>query len=46
MSVFNYLGWVLADLLGFEIFGCFILSGLVSLIGVWIGWRVASKLGM
>ncbi len=45
MSVFNYLGWALADSCGFEIFGCFVISGLISIIGVWVGWKIGTRLG-
>jgi len=45
MSAFNYAGWALADSLGFEIFGCFVISGLISMIGVWLGWKIGTRLG-
>ena len=32
--------WYLGGLLGFEFFGCFMLSGLGSIVGVWAGWKV------
>ena len=37
--------WYLGELLGFEFFGCFMLSGLGSILGVWLGWKVAQRLG-
>lgn len=37
----GYVAWFLGDALGFEFFGCFLLSGLGSLVGVWAGWKVA-----
>jgi hypothetical protein len=41
MTVVGYACWYLGVLLGFEFFGCFLLSGLGSILGVWVGWKVA-----
>lgn len=42
-TVVGYAGWFLGELLGFEFFGCFLLSGVGSVAGVWLGWKVAQK---
>ena len=39
--IFSYVGWYLGVLLGFEFFGCFLVSGVGSVAGVWLGWKVA-----
>ena len=36
--------WYLGELVGLEFFGCFLLSGVGSVVGVWGGWKVAKKL--
>lgn len=41
--VVGYAGWFLGAALGLEFFGCFLLSGLGSMLGVWVGWKVAQK---
>ncbi len=41
MTVVGYVFWHLGGLLGFEFFGCFLLSGLGSILGVWLGWKIA-----
>lgn len=42
-TVVGYAGWFLGELLGFEFFGCFILSGIGSVAGVWAGWKLAQR---
>jgi hypothetical protein len=42
--VLGYAGWYAGDLLGFEFFGCFLFSGVGSIIGVWLGWKLAQRL--
>ena len=37
----GWLGWFLGDLMGFEFLGSFMTSSLGSIIGVFIGWRIA-----
>ena len=32
--------WYLGETVGLEFFGCFLLSGLGSVVGVWLGWKV------
>ena len=39
--IFSYVGWYLGQLLGFEFFGCFLVSSVGSVFGVWLGWKVA-----
>ena len=40
----GYAGWWLGDVLGFEFFGAFMVSGLGSIVGVYAGWKLARKL--
>jgi hypothetical protein len=42
-TIVSYAFWYLGELLGFEFFGCFMLSGVGSIIGVWLGWKVAQR---
>ena len=42
-AVGGYAGWFLGGRLGFEFFGCFLLSGLGSVVGVWVGWKIAQR---
>jgi len=39
----GYLFWYVGDLLGFEFLGCFLLSGLGSMVGVFAGWKFAQQ---
>ena len=41
--VLGYAGWFAGDALGFEFLGCFLLSGLGSMAGVWVGWKLAQR---
>jgi hypothetical protein len=40
-TIFGYAFWYLGELLGFEFFGCFMLSSVGSIAGVWVGWKIA-----
>lgn len=42
-SVVGWLGWWLGEVLGFGFGWCFVLSGIGSVVGVWVGWKVARK---
>lgn len=42
-AVGGYVGWFLGGGFGFEFFGCFLLSGVGSLVGVWAGWKLAQR---
>ncbi len=42
--VLGYAGWYAGELLGFEFFGCFLISGAGSIVGVWLGWKLAQRL--
>jgi hypothetical protein len=42
--IFSTAGWYLGEFLGFEFFGCFLISGFASVAGVWAGWKVAQRL--
>jgi hypothetical protein len=45
-TIFGILGGLLATLFGMDTFslGSFFLSGIGSVVGVWVGWKVALKL--
>jgi hypothetical protein len=43
-TVVGYAFWFLGELIGLSFFGCFLLSGVGSVVGVWAGWKVARKL--
>ena len=38
----GWAGWFLGDLIGFEFFGCFMISSIGSIAGVFIGWKIAA----
>ncbi len=40
----GYLGWWLGDALGLGFFWAYLISGAGSLLGVWLGWKLARKL--
>jgi hypothetical protein len=42
--IFSYLGWYLAEPLGF--LWAFSISGAASLVGVYVGWRLAQQWGV
>jgi len=44
-TVVSSAGWYLGELIGLGFGGCFLLSSLGSLVGVWAGWKVAQKIG-
>jgi uncharacterized membrane protein YfcA len=39
----GYLFWYLGERLGLEFVGCFLLSGLGSVVGVFAGWKLAQR---
>lgn len=43
MTIVGYAFWYLGVLLGLGFFGCFLLSGVGSVLGVYAGWKVAQK---
>ncbi len=43
-SIVGWAGWTLGEAVGFEMMGCFLLSGVGSLVGVWVGWKIAQRL--
>jgi uncharacterized membrane protein YfcA len=43
-AVAGYGAWWLADAAGLGFFGAFLVSGLGSMVGVWLGWKLAQKL--
>lgn len=42
-TIAGYAGWYLADVIGFEFFGAFVISGIASVIGVYLGWKLAQR---
>jgi uncharacterized membrane protein YfcA len=40
----GYAGWALPDYLGWDFGWCFVVSGVGSIVGVWLGWKLARKL--
>ena len=42
-TIGGYLFWYVGDLLGMEFVGCFLLSGLGSMVGVFAGWKFAQR---
>ena len=40
----SYGCWALGDALGFSFFGSFLLSGVGSIAGVYLGWMLAQKI--
>ncbi len=44
MTIVSTVFWYLGQLLGMEFFGCFMLSGVGSVLGVWAGWKLAQRL--
>ena len=40
-TIGGYAFWYLGDLIGLEFVGCFVLSGVGSMVGVYAGWKVA-----
>lgn len=43
--ILGYVGWALGELLGFSFFGCFFVSSVGTIAGVFVGWKIAQKLG-
>jgi hypothetical protein len=43
-TVVSTVFWYLGELCGLEFLGCFLLSGVGSVVGVWLGWKVANKI--
>ncbi len=42
-TIAGYVGWYLAAACGAEFFGAFIWSGVASVVGVYVGWKLAQK---
>jgi hypothetical protein len=42
-TIGSYAFWYLGSLLGLEFVGCFLLSGVGSVVGVYAGWKVAQR---
>jgi len=41
--ILSYAGWYLGELLHFEFFGCFLISGFASVAGVIVGWKIGRR---
>ena len=39
----GYGAWFLGEQAGLEFFGCFLVSGVGSLLGVWLGWKLGRR---
>jgi hypothetical protein len=42
-SVVGTVAWYSGEWVGFEFFGCFLLSGVGSVAGVWLGWKIGRR---
>ena len=42
-TIGSYAFWYAGDFFGFGFVGCFIISGIGSMIGVYAGWKVAQR---
>lgn len=43
-TIMGYAGWFAGEFVGFDFLGCFIVSGLGSILGVWLGWKLSRRL--
>lgn len=41
--IFGWLGWFSGEAIGLEFLGCFLLSGVGSVLGVYVGWKIAQR---
>lgn len=44
-TILGYAGWFLGDALGLGFGWAFVLSSIGSLVGVYVGWKLAQKIG-
>jgi hypothetical protein len=42
-TVCSYAFWAIGDALGFSFFASFMLSGVGSIVGVYLGWKIARR---
>ncbi|HVU36008.1 MAG TPA: hypothetical protein VHE61_21385 [Opitutaceae bacterium] len=42
-TILSYVFWYLGSLVGFQFVGCFLLSGVGSIVGVWAGWKFGRR---
>lgn len=42
-TIAGCVGWYFAEACGAEFFGAFLISGLASLVGVYVGWKLAQR---
>lgn len=42
-TILGYVGWALGDAVGLGFGGSFVVSSIGSLVGVWVGWKVARR---
>ena len=43
-TIGSYAAWYLGSLVGFQFVGCFFISGIGSIVGVWAGWKLGRRL--
>lgn len=44
-TVFSYAFWAIGEAMGCSFFTSFMLSGVGSVVGVWVGWKIARRYG-
>ena len=42
-TILSYVFWYIGALVGFKFVGCFLLSGVGSIVGVWVGWKFGRR---
>ena len=42
-TILSYVFWYLGELVGLQFVGCFLLSGVGSIVGVWAGWKLGRR---
>ena len=42
-TLVGWAGWLVGEAVGFELMGCFVLSSIGSVVGVWLGWKLARR---
>jgi hypothetical protein len=42
-TIAGYAGWYVAEFFGADFFAAFLVSGLASIVGVYLGWKFAQR---
>lgn len=42
-TILSYVFWYLGELVGLQFVGCFLLSSVGSIVGVWAGWKLGRR---